>query len=67
MGTGQSTVARLESGGAKPSLSTLKRFAQATGARVRITLEARRPSTRRRDNHAAIDIEHPTMAGKSRI
>ncbi len=53
MGTSQSTVARLESGGAKPSLSTLKRFAQATGARVRITLEARRPSTRRRDKHAA--------------
>lgn len=40
MGTSQSTVARLESGGAKPSLSTLKRFAKATGARVRITLEA---------------------------
>ncbi|MGA2451061.1 MAG: helix-turn-helix transcriptional regulator [Polyangiaceae bacterium] len=40
MGTSQSTVARLESGGAKPSLSTLKRFAKATGARVRITPEA---------------------------
>jgi transcriptional regulator with XRE-family HTH domain len=38
MGTSQSTVARLESGGAMPSLSTLKRFAQATGASVRITL-----------------------------
>jgi transcriptional regulator with XRE-family HTH domain len=34
MGTSQSTAARLESGGAKPSLSTLKRFAKATGARA---------------------------------
>jgi transcriptional regulator with XRE-family HTH domain len=31
MGTSQSTIARLESGTAKPSLSTLERFAQATG------------------------------------
>jgi transcriptional regulator with XRE-family HTH domain len=53
MGTSQSTVARLESGSAKPSLSTLKRFAQATGARVRITLETQsRPKTRS-DNRAA--------------
>jgi transcriptional regulator with XRE-family HTH domain len=54
MGTSQSTVARLESGGARPSLSTLKRFAQATGARVRITLEPKRKSKRpRRDTRAA--------------
>jgi transcriptional regulator with XRE-family HTH domain len=53
MGTSQSTVARLESGGAKPSLSTLKRFAQATGARVRITLEPKRRSKRSRDRRAA--------------
>jgi transcriptional regulator with XRE-family HTH domain len=53
MGTSQSTVARLESGGAKPSLSTLKRFAQATGARVRITLEPKRRSKRTRDRRAA--------------
>jgi transcriptional regulator with XRE-family HTH domain len=53
MGTSQSTVARLESGSAKPSPSTLKRFAQATGARVRITLETQsRPKTRS-DNRAA--------------
>lgn len=53
MGTSQSTVARLESGGAKPSLSTLKRFAQATGARVRITLEANSKRKKGRDRRAA--------------
>jgi transcriptional regulator with XRE-family HTH domain len=53
MGTSQSTVARLESGTAKPSLSTLKRFADATGARVRITLETRPRSKKRRDRRAA--------------
>jgi transcriptional regulator with XRE-family HTH domain len=39
MGTSQSTIARLESGAAKPSLSTLERFAKATGMRVRLSLE----------------------------
>lgn len=39
MGTSQSTIARLESGTAKPSLSTLERFARATGTRVRVSLE----------------------------
>ena len=38
MGTSQSTIARLESGTGKPSLSTLDRFAKATGREVRITL-----------------------------
>lgn len=33
MGTTQSVVARLESGAAKPSLSTLERYAKATGSR----------------------------------
>jgi|HubBroStandDraft_1064217.scaffolds.fasta_scaffold05941_5 transcriptional regulator with XRE-family HTH domain len=53
MGTSQSTVARLESGGAMPSLSTLKRFAQATGARVRIALEAKPKRRRSTDKRAA--------------
>jgi transcriptional regulator with XRE-family HTH domain len=53
MGTSQSTVARLESGGAKPSLSTLKRYAKATGARVRIALEAMPKRRKSRDKHAA--------------
>lgn len=53
MGTSQSTVARLESGGAKPSLSTLKRFAKATGARVRITVEPKPRSKKHRDTRAA--------------
>jgi DNA-binding XRE family transcriptional regulator len=47
MGTSQSTIARLESGAAKPILSTLERFAKATGTRVRVSLEpakrARKP------------------------
>src|SRR5271165_791745 len=53
MGTSQSTVARLESGGAEPGLSTLRRFARATGARVRITLEAYPKRKRARDRRAA--------------
>jgi transcriptional regulator with XRE-family HTH domain len=42
MGTSQSTVARLESGAAKPSLATLQRYAKATGARLKITLEPKK-------------------------
>ncbi len=36
MGTSQSTIARLEAGRGLPSSRTLTRFAEATGARVRI-------------------------------
>ena len=39
MGTSQSTIARLESGAAKPSLSTLARFAKATGMTLRVVFE----------------------------
>jgi transcriptional regulator with XRE-family HTH domain len=39
MGTSQSTIARLESGAAKPSLSTLERFAKATGMTMRVVFE----------------------------
>jgi DNA-binding XRE family transcriptional regulator len=39
MGTSQSTVARLESGKAAPSLSTLRRIAKATGTRLEISFE----------------------------
>jgi len=39
MRTSQSTIARLESGKAKPSLSTLERLAKATGMRLKISLE----------------------------
>jgi len=53
MGTSQSTVARLESAAAQPSLSTLKRFAKATGARVRITLESESRTKKRRGTRAA--------------
>ena len=43
MNTTQTVVARLESGRAKPSTRTLERFAEATGARLRISFEAAGP------------------------
>lgn len=39
MGTAQSFIARLESGKTMPSTATLKRFAEATGSRLKVTLE----------------------------
>jgi ribosome-binding protein aMBF1 (putative translation factor) len=39
MGTTQAVVARLESGRTMPSTRTLKRFAEATGTRLRISFE----------------------------
>ncbi len=39
MGTTQAAVARLESGRAMPSTRTLRRFAEATGTRLRIQFE----------------------------
>jgi len=53
MGTSQSTVARLESGAARPSLTTLRRFAKATGMRLKITLEPTRRPTKRSPKKAA--------------
>jgi len=53
MGTSQSTVARRESGAAKPSLSTLERFAKATGTRVRVTLEPAERARKRKPRQAA--------------
>lgn len=38
IGTTQSAIARLEGGGVSPSLSTLRRYAEATGARLKIDL-----------------------------
>jgi transcriptional regulator with XRE-family HTH domain len=37
MQTTQSTIARLESGKARPTIATLKKFAKATGMEVHIT------------------------------
>ena len=41
IGTTQSAIARLEGGGVSPSLSTLRRYAEATGARLEINLVSR--------------------------
>lgn len=39
MGTTQSAIARMESGKFKPSHSTLEKYAQATGTRLRVIFE----------------------------
>lgn len=36
LGTTQSAIARLEGGGVSPTLSTLRRYAEATGTRLEI-------------------------------
>lgn len=41
MGTVQSVVARLESGRSAPNLRTIRRYAEAVGARLTIQLDAR--------------------------
>jgi transcriptional regulator with XRE-family HTH domain len=46
IGTTQSAIARLEGGGVSPSLSTLRRYAEATGTRLHLELRADRPSRR---------------------
>ncbi len=43
MGTTQAVIARLEGGGSLPSTRTLKRFAEATGMRLRISFERDAP------------------------
>jgi len=40
MGTTQSTIARLEGGRVNPSMATLRRYAEATGSRLEVTLPA---------------------------
>ena len=52
MGTSQSTIARLESGKAAPSLSTLRRLAKATGSRLEISFEPTRPTRKIRGTAA---------------
>lgn len=39
MHTSQSSIARLEGGRSKPSVSTLEKLAEATGSKLRVTLE----------------------------
>lgn len=38
LGTTQSAIARLEGGGVSPSLSTLRRYAEATGSKLEINI-----------------------------
>ena len=38
LGTTQSAVARLEGGGVSPSITTLRRYAEATGTRLTVAL-----------------------------
>lgn len=40
IGTTQSAIARLEAGRVSPSIKTLKRYAEATGSKLRINLDA---------------------------
>jgi ribosome-binding protein aMBF1 (putative translation factor) len=51
MSSTQPAVARLESGGRIPSTRTLKRYADATGHRLRIVLEPIDAKERRARNH----------------
>jgi ribosome-binding protein aMBF1 (putative translation factor) len=53
MATSQSTIARLESGAGRPSLSTIARFAKATGMRVKLSLEPAAGPSRRRTRKAS--------------
>ena len=53
MGTSQSTVARLERGGAMPSLSTLRRFAQATARAFGSPWKSPRVNARREPRSAS--------------
>lgn len=53
MATSQSTIARLESGAAKPSLTTLEKFAKATGMTMRVVFEPAKASKKRRAKKAA--------------
>ena len=53
MATSQSTIARLESGAGRPNLSTIARFAKATGMRVKLSLEPAIAPLRRRARRAA--------------
>jgi transcriptional regulator with XRE-family HTH domain len=48
MQTSQSAIARMESGRTIPSGTTLKRFARATGTRLRISFEPAKPAASRR-------------------
>ena len=43
LGTTQSAVARLEGGRVTPSLATLRRYAEATGTRLIVSLERAAP------------------------
>ena len=60
MKTTQSAIARLEAGGHKATLATLRSYAQATGHRLKVVLE---PETKRR---SMIVAEHRQPMGSGR-
>lgn len=47
MGTSRAAIVRLEGGRSRPSMRTLRRFAEATGTRLRISFERPKSSTSR--------------------
>src|SRR5690606_15832492 len=51
LGTTQSAIARLEGGGVSPSLSTLRRYAEATGTKLQVSHVAQcNETSRAREN-----------------
>jgi len=63
MGTTQSSVARLESGSSLPSLRSLKRYAYATGSKIRIVLDSWNHQRHRRiqENPGRTDRPRPGL------
>lgn len=55
MGTTQSAIARLESGGVLPRLSLLAKLGRATGVRIKLT-----------DPTGSVEVSKPTRAGRAR-
>ena len=47
MGTSRTAVVRLESGRGNPSLRTLRRYAEATGTRLRLSFVPQAPTAAR--------------------
>jgi transcriptional regulator with XRE-family HTH domain len=59
MKTTQSTIARLESGRAIPTVRTLQRIAEATGSRLKVEFEAVPPTKPKADIRQVFDLGNP--------